>query len=116
MTELGRQLCPEATFRQGDLLDLPAADSEFGAVIAFYSLIHLEPGELTPALREICRVLAPGGLALVSFHVGSDVVHRDDWLGHPVNVDFRFLEMADVTAALEPRAWPSRCAWNVSAT
>ncbi|HEY1640496.1 MAG TPA: methyltransferase domain-containing protein [Streptosporangiaceae bacterium] len=101
MTELGRQLYPEATFRQGDLLDLPAADGEFGAVIAFYSLIHLEPAELTPAVREICRVLAPGGLALISFHAGSDVVHRDEWLGHPVDVDFRFLEMADVTAALE---------------
>lgn len=101
MVAAGRREHPEAEFRQGDFLALPAADGEFGAVIAFYSLIHLEPGELGPALGEIRRVLAPGGLALVSFHVGSQVVHRDEWLGQQVDVDFRFLEMADVTAALE---------------
>jgi ubiquinone/menaquinone biosynthesis C-methylase UbiE len=101
MVAVGRREHPEAEFRPGDFLALPAADGEFSAAVAFYSLIHLEPGELTPALREIRRVLAPGGAALVSFHVGSDVVHRDEWLGQQVDVDFRFLEMADVTAALE---------------
>jgi len=101
MVAIARQEHPEAEFRPGDLLALPAADGEFGAVIAFYSLIHLEPGELAPALREISRVLAPGGLVLVSFHAGSDVVHRDEWLGHQVDVDFRFLEVADVAAAME---------------
>jgi SAM-dependent methyltransferase len=88
-------------FRLGDFLALPAADGEFGALIAFYSLIHLEPGELTPALREIGRVLAPGALVLASFHVGSDVVHRDEFLGHPVDVNFRFLEFGDLAAAME---------------
>ena len=101
MVAVGRREHPEAEFRPGDFLALPAADGEFSAAIAFYSLIHLEPGELAPALREIRRVLAPGGAVLVSFHVGSDVVHRDEWLGQPVDVDFRFLEMADVTAAME---------------
>jgi SAM-dependent methyltransferase len=101
MVAVAREAHPEAEFRQGDFLALPAADGEFGAIVAFYSLIHLAPGELTPALREICRVLAPGGPVLVSFHVGSDVVHRDEWLGHAVDVDFRFLELADVAAAME---------------
>jgi ubiquinone/menaquinone biosynthesis C-methylase UbiE len=100
MVAAGRRDYPQAEFRQGDFLALPAGDGEFGAVIAFYSLIHLEPGELAPALSEMCRVLRPGGLALASFHVGSQVVHRDEWLGHQVDVDFRFLEMADVTAAM----------------
>ena len=45
----------------------PAAAS--GAVVAFYSIIHLEPGDLAPAFAEICRVLRPDGLVLVSFHV-----------------------------------------------
>jgi ubiquinone/menaquinone biosynthesis C-methylase UbiE len=101
MVAVARREYPEAEFRQGDFLALPAADGEFGAAIAFYSLIHLGPGELTPALGEIRRVLAPGGPVLVSFHVGSEVVHRDEWLGQQVDVDFRFLEMAGVAAAME---------------
>ncbi len=92
---------PGARFRRGDLLDLPAGDGEFGAVVAFYSIIHLEPGELPRAFAEMHRVLRPGGLALVSFHRGSEVRHRDEWWGQQVDVDFRFLETQDVAAALE---------------
>jgi SAM-dependent methyltransferase len=101
MIEVARREQPGAEFRVGDLLGLPAADGEFGAVIAFYSVIHLNPGELPAALAEIYRVLRPGGLALLAFHAGAEVRHLSDWFGHDVNVDFRFYEPADVAAALE---------------
>jgi SAM-dependent methyltransferase len=90
-----------AACREGDFLDLPARDGEFGAVVAFYSIIHLAPGELAPAFREICRVLRAGGRVLVSFHVGSEVRHLDQWWGQAVDVDFRFLEVADVAEVIE---------------
>jgi SAM-dependent methyltransferase len=101
MIEVARREQPGAEFRVGDLLSLPAADGEFGAVIAFYSVIHLTPGELPAALAELYRVLRPGGLALLAFHAGTEVRHVTDWLGHDVDVDFRFYEPADVAAALE---------------
>ncbi len=101
MIEVARREQPGAEFRVGDLLSLPAADGEFGAVIAFYSVIHLSPGELPAALAELYRVLRPGGLALLAFHAGTEVRHVTDWLGHDVDVDFRFYEPADVAAALE---------------
>ena len=101
MVAAGRRAYPDTEFREGDFLDLPARDGEFGAVVAFYSIIHLEPGELAPAFAEICRVLRPGGLVLVSFHVGSEVRHLDQWWGQDVDVDFRFLEVADVAEAME---------------
>ena len=101
MIAIARRDWPQAEFRVGDLLDIPAADGEFGAVIAFYSVIHLAPGELPRAFAEICRVLRPGGRFLVSFHIGSEVRHLDEWLGHAVDVDFRFYEPAGVAAALE---------------
>jgi SAM-dependent methyltransferase len=100
MIEVARREQPGAEFRVGDLLSLPAADGEFGAVIAFYSIIHLRPGELPGALAEMYRVLRPGGLALLAFHAGAEVRHVTDWLGHEVEVDFRFHQPADVTAAL----------------
>lgn len=101
MVAVGRRDYPEAGFRVGDLLDLPAADGEFAAAVALYSIIHLEPGELPRACEEIRRVLRPSGFALVSFHTGSEVRHLGEWWGLPVDVDFRFLEAPVVAAAME---------------
>jgi ubiquinone/menaquinone biosynthesis C-methylase UbiE len=101
MIAVGRREFPEAEFREGDFLKLPAADGEFGAAAAFYSIIHLEPGELPRAFTEIHRVLRPAGLLLASFHVGSEVRHWSQWWGHEVDVDFRFFEPQDVAEAVE---------------
>jgi len=98
---VGRRDYPEVEFREGDLLALPAAHGEFGAAIAFYSIIHLEPGELSRAFEEIHRVLRPGGLVLVSFHIGSEARHLDQWWGHAVDVDFRFFEPPEIATAIE---------------
>lgn len=91
---------PGVEFRTGDLLDVPAAEAEFGAVVALYSIIHLAPGELRRAFAEMHRVLRPGGPALVSFHIGTEVRHFAEWWGHPVDLDFRFFETAQVVAAM----------------
>jgi SAM-dependent methyltransferase len=101
MIAVGRREFPQVEFREGDLLELPAADGEFGAVIAFYSIIHLEPGELRRAFSEIRRVLRPRGLFLVAFHIGSEVRHLDQWWGHAVDVDFRFFEPPVIAETLE---------------
>ena len=73
---------------------------ELGAAIAFYSIIHLEPGELRRAFIEIHRVLRPDGLFLVSFHAGSEVRHLDRWWDHQVDVDFRFFQPSVIAEAL----------------
>jgi SAM-dependent methyltransferase len=101
MVAVGRRDFPAVEFREGDLLELPAADGEFGAAVAFYSVIHLEAGELRRAFDEAHRVLRSDGLFLVSFHIGSEVRHLDEWLGHGVDVDFHFFEPADIAASLE---------------
>lgn len=101
MAAVGRREHPEVEFRVGDLLDLPAEDEEFGAAVAFYSVIHLEAAELGRAFGEMHRVLRPGGLALVSFHIGSEVRRLTEFLGHDVEVDFHFFEPPQVIAAVE---------------
>jgi SAM-dependent methyltransferase len=67
------------------------------AAVAFYSLIHLPPGDEVTALAEIRRVLAPGGELLAAVHVGDEVRHLDRWWGHRVSVDFRFFRVAELT-------------------
>ena len=101
MIAVGRRDYPQVEFRVGDLLELPAADGEFGAAIAFYSIIHLEPGELPRAFEEIRRVLRPGGLFLVAFHVGAEVRHLDEWWGLAVDVDFRFFQPPEIASVIE---------------
>jgi SAM-dependent methyltransferase len=101
MIKIGRERYPEVEFREGDLLALPASDAEFGSVIAFYSIIHLQASELPAAFTEVHRVLRPSGRFLVSFHVGSEVRHRSDWWDHEVDVDFRFFEVESVVETLE---------------
>jgi SAM-dependent methyltransferase len=101
MVAVAQREHPEVEFRQGDLLSLPASDGEFGSAVAFYSIIHLGTHELAPAFSELRRVLIVGGRLLVAFHVGDEVRHVDELLGHGVDLDFRFLEMSAVAETLE---------------
>jgi cyclopropane fatty-acyl-phospholipid synthase-like methyltransferase len=50
-------------FEQADALDLPYADGSFDAAWAFESLLHMDRDQ---ALREIHRVLRPGGRLVIA--------------------------------------------------
>jgi SAM-dependent methyltransferase len=73
------------------LTALPLADGSLAAAVVFYAVIHLDDAGLAAAAGELARVLRPGGVALVSIHVGDEVRHVDDWHGERVDLDFRFL-------------------------
>ncbi|MEA2691188.1 MAG: hypothetical protein QOJ16_575 [Acidobacteriota bacterium] len=100
MVRQAHELNPEIEFRVGDMRSLDLPDDALAGVLAFYSLIHLEDHELAPALREIRRVLAPGGLALFAFHIGEETLHRDELWGHEISLDFRFFQPAQISAHL----------------
>jgi SAM-dependent methyltransferase len=101
MAAIGRAAHPAVPFCAGDLRHLPVRSGALGAAAAMYSLIHLLPEELPGALVELGRALRPGGLLLVAFHAGSEVVHRDEWFGHAVSIDFRLLDPEQMVSALE---------------
>ncbi len=101
MIAAARRDYPDAEFRCGDLLSLPARDGEFAAAVVLYSIIHLEPAERPAAFREMHRVLRPGGLSLVAFHIGTEVRHFAEWYGQQVDLDFRFLQPDEVAALME---------------
>ena len=42
-------------------------------------------------------MLRPGGLAAIAFHVGDEILHREEWWGHPISFDFHLLNPANVS-------------------
>jgi SAM-dependent methyltransferase len=100
MVRLAKGLNPALGFEQGDMRNLPFPDETFAGVVAFYSIIHLDPSELAPVFTEILRVLQPGGLIALSFHVGTEVRHIEELWGVKTNLDFVFFEPGQVESAL----------------
>jgi SAM-dependent methyltransferase len=101
MIALARRLVPDIDFRVGSMLSLELPDASLAGITAFYAIVHLEPDELVVAFREFRRVLRPGGVVLLSFHIGTERVKRDELLGASVDLEFVFFERPVVESALE---------------
>src|SRR3984957_9098188 len=72
MVERARRLNPGIEFNQGDMRTLPVRDNTWAGIAAFYAIVHFPLPDLDRSLREMMRVLAPGGRLLLSFHIGED--------------------------------------------
>jgi len=66
---------------QGDLVTLPFGAGCADGVWANACLLHLSPGELGAALREIARVCRPGARAHVSVKIGSGASFESERYG-----------------------------------
>ena len=67
MVDYARRAHPSLQVDEGRMEALPIENGTLGGVLAHYSMIHTPPEELPALLAEQARVLAPGGLLLVSF-------------------------------------------------
>lgn len=92
---------PEMTFEVGDMLALQFKDARFAGLLAFYSIIHLDPAELPLAFAEMRRVIKHGGTLSVAFHVGDEVRHVEELWGVKTCLDFRFLEPDTIKHVVE---------------
>jgi len=100
MIRWATDLNPGIDFRVGDFRSLDLADGSLAGVVAFYSVIHLDAEGRATAFKEFRRILDSRGALLLAFHIGAETIHRDELWGQAVSLDFRFLEPAEVTAAL----------------
>jgi SAM-dependent methyltransferase len=103
MVRQARMLSPEIPFEQGDMLKLEALDQAWAGIAAFYAIIHFPRQQVVDVLRELRRVLIPGGLLLLSIHidVGEGVTHIEEFFGQPVSLDFVFFEPEEIEAYLQ---------------
>ena len=101
MIRLAQDRNPSLDFRVGDMRALALSDGALAGIVAFYSLIHIAPEEHPHTLRELRRVLKPGGLLLLGFHVGTEILHVEELWERKVRLDFRFFVPGEITARLE---------------
>jgi SAM-dependent methyltransferase len=100
MVERARQLNPGVEFCRGDMRSLDVPDEAWAGIAAFYAIVNLPPADVAQAMREMWRVLRPGGLLLLSFHIGEEVSHVEDLWGCAVCLDFYFFCSAQVAGYL----------------
>ncbi len=97
MVRQARSLNPDIPFQQGDMLALDGvSDDSYGGIAAFYSIVNIPRESVVRALRELRRVLRPGGALLLAFHIGRGGKHLDELLGEEVALDFFFFETEEV--------------------
>ncbi len=101
MVNCAKELNPDITFRQGNMLSLNAVDGSVAGIVSFYAIIHLKREEVTKALKEMHRVLQAEGKLLVSFHGGEGELHRDEWYGEPVSIDVSLFSSDEMKGYLE---------------
>ncbi len=99
--EEAQKLHPSIEFRQGDMLHLEIADETFAGVTAFYCLIHIPRKGVVDALKEINRTLKPGGVLLLTFHIGTEGVHVERFFEQDVSMDFLYFEPTEMEAYLK---------------
>jgi SAM-dependent methyltransferase len=95
-----RRLNPDLDFMRGNMLQLDINDEAWGGIVAFYSLIHAPREQLGAALQELWRVLRPGGLLLLSVHIGEQDLHVEELWDEPVSLEFCFFQPAELERAL----------------
>jgi uncharacterized protein YceH (UPF0502 family) len=103
MVDEARRRHPGVTYEVGDLRRLlrPATHDGWGAVLAWYSLIHLAASELPEAIASLVRPLCTGGWLVLGLHTGAEVRTITEWFDHEVDVDVVLHDRADVLAIVE---------------
>jgi len=76
MIRQARQLCDSEPFGVGDIEHIPFPDNTFDVVVSLGVMEYLESDE--QALREVWRVLKPGGRAVIAIPNGSYPLRRLD--------------------------------------
>lgn len=88
MVAVARRIHPEVRFTEGSMVDPDNDDNSLSGIVAWYSVIHTQPGELPGLFDEFHRVLAPGGYLLLAFQIGDEPLHLANGFGHPIELDF----------------------------
>ena len=89
MLRLARTNNPGLAFAAASLTQIPVADGALAGVFCWYVLHHVPDEDLETAIRELARVLVPGGSLMLGGHVGdSTYLKTEGYGGLPMRVLF----------------------------
>ncbi|MCW2497014.1 class I SAM-dependent methyltransferase [Jatrophihabitans sp.] len=101
MVGVARGLHPELQFEVGTMAALALPDGSLDGLVAWYSIIHTPPEELSGVFGEFARVLRPGGQLLLAFQVGDEPRQLTHAYGHDIDLDAWRLAPERIAAELE---------------
>ena len=101
MLEQARQLNPDLSFLEGNMMALDLPDGRLAGIAAFYSIVNIPKESLTLVFREMARVLQPGGVLLLAFHAGDEALHEDELWGRPISMDFFLFQPSEIRRYVE---------------
>lgn len=101
MLAQARRLNPDISFREGNMLALDLPDGMLAGIAAFYAIVNMPRQSLPAVFREMIRVLQPGGLLLLAFHVGNDTLREHELWGRTISMDFFLFEPPAIRDDLE---------------
>ncbi|PXY19964.1 methyltransferase [Prauserella coralliicola] len=99
---------PDLRFEVGSMTELEAGDGSLGAIVAWYSIMHVPPDRLPAVFAEFHRVLAEGGHLQLAFPAGEGLLHRTDAGGHEVSLDFHQRHPDEVAGLLREAGFEER--------
>jgi uncharacterized protein len=102
MVDQARRRYPGVSYQVGDLRRLmrPSTHDGWGAVLAWYSLIHLAASELPPAIASLARPLRANGWLVLALHTGTEVRTVTDWFGHEIDLDIVLHDPDEILAVV----------------
>ncbi|MDR6612200.1 methyltransferase domain-containing protein [Leifsonia sp. 1010] len=89
MIEVARREHPAVRFEVGTMAQLPFEDGALAGALAWYSVIHTPDERQGELYAEFARVIRPGGVLLLAFQAGEDVVHLTHAYGHDLDLHTR---------------------------
>ena len=101
MVAQARELNPDISFRTGNMLALDLGDASLAGIAAFYAIVNIPRESVPEVFREIARVLQPGGILLLAFHIGDETLHENELWGRPIDMDFFLFQPDAIRRDLE---------------
>ena len=101
MVNQARKLNPGMLFREGNMMALDLADASLSAITAFYAIVNIAKASLPLVFSEMARVLQPGGLLLLAFHMGNDIIREEELWGFRIAMDFLLFQPSEIASLLQ---------------
>jgi ubiquinone/menaquinone biosynthesis C-methylase UbiE len=101
MLQEARKVSPDISFREGNMLALDLQNGSLAGIAAFYAIVNIPHKSLPTVFREMARVLQPGGVLLLAFHLGDEGIHENELWGQQISMDFFLFQTSAIRHELE---------------